>query len=100
LGGRAVDTRATFPGGGEGIGLAGLRTYLLDVRQDEFLDNLCRKLLSYGLSRTLLLSDEPLIQEMKRKLAANKYRFETLAECIVTSPQFLNKRGSSKLVKE
>lgn len=94
LGGRPVDTRAEFPGGGEGTGVAGLRTYLREYRQDEFLDNLCRKLLSYGLSRTLLISDEPLVQEMKSKLAANDYRFGTLVECIVTSPQFLNKRGN------
>jgi len=100
LGGRPVETRASFPGGDEGSGLDGLRTYLREYRQDEFLDNLCRKLLSYGLSRTLLISDEPLVQEMKKNtLAANGYRFGTLVECIVTSEQFLNKRGRNKPAK-
>lgn len=93
LSGHAVETKATFPGGSKGDGLAGLRTYLEEKRQDEFLDNLCRKLLSYALGRTLLLSDKTLIESMKQKLAAHEYRFETLAETIVTSRQFLNKRG-------
>ena len=54
LGGRPVDTRATFPGGSEGTGLDGLVHYIRERRQDDFLDNLCRKLLSYALGRTLI----------------------------------------------
>jgi uncharacterized protein DUF1592/uncharacterized protein DUF1588/uncharacterized protein DUF1587/uncharacterized protein DUF1585/uncharacterized protein DUF1595/cytochrome c len=92
LGGRPVDARATFPGGTEGEGLAGLRAYLREHRQREFLDNLCRKLLTYALGRSLLLSDDPLIDEMLAKLAASGYRFGSLVEAIVTSPQFLRKR--------
>ena len=92
LGGRPVDTRATFPGGGEGAGLEGLRAYLRDRRQDEFVDNLCRKLLAYALGRSLLLSDEATVDDMRTKLKANGYRFGVLVECIVTSPQFLNRR--------
>ena len=42
----------------EGDGLAGLRDHLRAQRQDDFLDNLCRKLLSYALGRGLMLSDE------------------------------------------
>jgi hypothetical protein len=92
LGGRPVDTRAAFPGGGEGCGLEGLVDYLRERRQEEFLDNLCRKLLSYALGRTLLLSDDPLVEEMRAKLAGNGYRFGSLVETIVTSPQFLRRR--------
>ena len=93
LGGRPVDTNATFPDGGKGNGLAGLRQYLRKHRQDDFLDNLCRKLLSYALGRTLLLSDDPLVHAMHAELGTNKYRFGTLVETIVNSPQFRNKRG-------
>ena len=49
-------------------------------------------MLVYALGRSLLLSDEPLIQRMNAKLAANGYRFSALVETIVTSPQFLKKR--------
>jgi mono/diheme cytochrome c family protein len=93
LGGRPVDARATFPDGREGAGIDGLRRYLSDRRRDDFVDNLCRKLLAYGLGRTLLSSDEALIMTMKTRLAADGYRFGSLVESVVTSPQFLKKRG-------
>jgi hypothetical protein len=93
LGGKPVATTATFPDGKDRTGLEGLRAYLRTQRQDDFLDNFSRKLLAYALGRSLLLSDEPLLAAMKAKLAADKYAFGTLVESIVTSPQFLNKRG-------
>jgi hypothetical protein len=71
-----------------------LQTYLRERRQDDFVDNLCRKLLVYALGRGLLLSDEPLLDEMKARLAAGESRFQVLVETIVTSPQFLNRRGA------
>jgi hypothetical protein len=92
LGGRPVETKATFPGGSEGAGIDGLRRYLNESRQQEFIDNLCRKLLAYALGRTLLLSDDVTVDDMRAKLAANGYRFSSLVEAIVTSPQFLNRR--------
>ncbi|MBI3415025.1 MAG: DUF1592 domain-containing protein [Verrucomicrobia bacterium] len=95
--GRPVDTHATFPGGSEGAGLDGLRRYLREHRQQEFLDNLCRKLLAYALGRSLLLSDDGIIDDMRAKLAANGYRFSSLVETIVTSPQFLNQRVDDNL---
>ncbi len=97
LGGRPVDTRATFPGGSERTGLDGLRAYIREQRQDDFLDNLSRKLLAYALGRSLMLSDDITIREMRTKLAANGHRFGSLVESIVTSPQFRNKRASDHL---
>jgi hypothetical protein len=93
LAGRAVDTTATFPDGQQGNGLTDLQTYLVKHRPQEFLDHLSRKLLSYGLSRSLILSDELLLQTIQAKMSENDDRFGTLVECIVTSPQFLNRRG-------
>jgi hypothetical protein len=93
LGGRPVDVRATFPGGSEGAGVDGLRAYLREHRQEEFLDNLCRKLLAYALGRSLLLTDDLLIDEMRARLADSGYRFGSLVEAIVTSPQFLRRRS-------
>jgi hypothetical protein len=92
LAGRPVDTMVTYPGGFEGDGLAGLEAYIRQFRQDQFVSNLSRKLLAYSLNRSLQLSDEGLIDRMKSQLAANGYRFNTLIETIVTSPQFLNRR--------
>lgn len=100
LGGRPVDTHAEFPGGSQGSGIDGLRKYLQEHRQEEFVDSLCGKLLSYALGRTLLLSDNATVEELHSKLAADGYRFQTLVEGIVTSPQFLTKRGRDDLQLE
>jgi len=97
LGGRLVDTRATFPEGSTGRGLPGVRQYLRDHRQDDFVSNLCGKLLAYALGRSLILSDHRLIEEMRARLVDNGYRFDTMVASIVTSHQFLTKRSRDHL---
>ena len=92
LAGRAIDPSATFPGGYAGSGFRGIQAYIREKRQNDYLDNLSRKLLSYSLSRTLQFSDEPLVEKMESRMAADGYRFDSLVETIVTSPQFLDKR--------
>ncbi len=93
LAGHPVDSRAEFPDGTQGEGLGGLREYIDAHRRDDFVDNLCRKLLSYGLGRSLLLSDEPLVETMRQRLEDDDYRFSSLVTSIITSSQFLEKRG-------
>src|SRR5207253_9663259 len=100
LGGRPVETAATFPDGEERNGLEGLRDYLRDKRQEEFVDNLCRKLLAYALGRSLLPGDDDLVHDLKARLAADGYRFGGLVEGIVTSPQFRTKRGGGEQAKD
>jgi hypothetical protein len=92
LAGHPVDARASFPGGSGGSGVEAVQAYIREHRQNEFVDNVSRKLLAYALGRSLMLSDEPLILEMRNAAMANGYRFAPLVETIVTSPQFLNKR--------
>jgi mono/diheme cytochrome c family protein len=94
LAGHPVDVQAIFPGGSQGTGMSGLQAYIKANREKDFLDNVSRKLLVYALGRSLLLSDEPLIERMNTRLAANGYRFSVLIDAIVTSPQFLNRRSA------
>jgi hypothetical protein len=93
LAGRPVDAQATFPGGSQGAGLDGLQSYIRARREKDFLNNLCEKTLAYALGRSLILSDEPLLDAMRAKLAASGYKMSALIETIVTSPQFLNRRS-------
>ena len=93
LAGRPVDIQALFPGGIQGSGFEGVQTYIREHRQKDYLDNLSRKLLAYALGRSLLITDDPTIERMQIKLAAGDYHFASLVETIVSSPQFLNKRG-------
>ncbi|HZF39656.1 MAG TPA: DUF1585 domain-containing protein, partial [Blastocatellia bacterium] len=93
LAGRPVDVHATFPGGVQGAGLDGLLTYIRANREEDFLNNLSQKMLAYALGRSLLISDGPLLEAMRAKLAASGYKMSALIETIVTSPQFLNRRS-------
>ncbi len=95
LGGNLVDVAADFPDGSIREGVAGLQQYLRQRRQEDFVDTLCRKLLSYALNRSLILSDDQLLESMKRNLREHDDRFESLVHCIVTSPQFMNRRGKN-----
>jgi hypothetical protein len=93
LGGRPVDNHAVFPGGAQGAGFDGVQAFIREHRQNDFIDNLCRKLLAYGLGRSLSLSDDATVERMRSSLAANGYRFTSMVETVVTSPQFVNKRS-------
>jgi hypothetical protein len=93
LAGRPVETRAEFPGGGQGDGYESVLAYVREHRQNDFLNNLSRKLLAYALGRSLQLSDDPLVERMNAASAARGYRFVPLVEAIVTSRQFMYKRS-------
>jgi hypothetical protein len=92
LAGRPVDTAVIYPDGTPGTGLDGLKSFIRDHRQDQFINNLSRKLLVYALNRSLQLSDESLVDQMDTQLVAHGYHFDALVETIVTSPQFLKRR--------
>jgi hypothetical protein len=94
LAGRPVDTQASFPGGVQGSGVEGVLTYIREHRQQDFVDNISRKLLAYALNRSLQLSDEATVERMKNRLATDDHRINALVETVVTSPQFLNRRGA------
>ncbi len=93
LGGKPIDAKAPFPGGVDRTGVSGLREFVRQKRQTEFLDTFSRKLLSYGLGRSLQPSDDSLLLKMRQRLVKGEYRFGTLVETIVTSPQFRNRRA-------
>ena len=95
LGGKPIDAKAPFPGGIERTGVAGLQEFVKTQRQKDFLDTLSRKMLSYALGRSLQPSDDLLLLQMQQKLVANGYRFGTIVDTIVASPQFRNRRASS-----
>jgi hypothetical protein len=100
LGGRPIVTRAKTMDGAEFDGLDGLRDYLLTKRRDAFLKQFCRKLLGYSLGRAVLLSDGPLIAEMRDQLKAHEYRIGAAIETIVRSKQFRQIRGKEMASEE
>lgn len=99
-GGKDVDNRAPFTGGKEFTGVSGLQEFIRLKRQQDFVGTFSRKLLSYALGRTPLPSDEPLLAELSKRLNNTNYRFNTLVEGIVTSPQFRNRRVTAVTPKK
>ena len=100
LGGRPVETHAKTLDGSEFEGLDGLRNYLLTKRRDAFLKQFCRKLLGYSLGRGVMLSDGPLISEMRDQLRKHDYRISAAMEAIVRSKQFREIRGKEMAYEE
>jgi hypothetical protein len=92
LAGRPVDTQAVFPNGEQGNGYESVLAYIRKHRQQDFVNNLSRKLLAYALGRSLQLSDEPLLERMQAASAADGYRLAPMVAAIVTSRQFMYKR--------
>jgi hypothetical protein len=100
LGGRPIETHAKVMDGAEFDGLSGLRKYLLTTRRDAFLKQFCRKLLGYSLGRGVLLSDNPLISEMREQLMRHDYKISAAMEAIVRSKQFREIRGKEMASEE
>jgi hypothetical protein len=92
LAGRTVDNLVRLPNGTEARGVSEFARYLAQERRDDYLQTLCRKLLGYALGRSLQLSDDVLLQEMRLALDKNGDRLVPLFEVIVGSPQFRNQR--------
>ena len=100
VGGRNIDVKAKVMDGSEIDGLEGLRRYLLTTRRDAFLKQFCRKLLGYSLGRGVLLSDAPLITEMREQLKKHDYKISAAIEPIVRSQQFREIRGKEMASEE
>lgn len=92
LAGRPISATGPLPGGGTAEGVSDLIQYIEAHRMHDFERNLCRKFLGYALGRSVILSDQPLLQEMEKRLRAER-RFSVLFETVVLSPQFRQQRG-------
>ena len=71
---------------------AELKAALLS-RKDVFIRNLTSKLLGYALGRSVMLSDQPLLDEMLNGLKRNDDRLSVAVNLIVQSKQFRYHRG-------
>ena len=94
-----VDASAKLLDGTRFSGVDGLRDYLLNQRSEDFLRQFSRKLLGYALGRGVLLSDEPLLDEIQSQLTQNDFRISQIVEGIVLSRQFREIRGRDHPIK-
>jgi hypothetical protein len=99
LAGRPIDDSVTFPDGTTARGIPGLIDFIEQHRRQDFVRTFCRKFLGYALGRSVVLSDQPLLNEMEAALEKNEYRFSVMFEMVVRSPQFRQQRGSEFVAK-
>lgn len=86
-----VDAKDVLPGGIELDGVDSLRLHLVNERKTQFARSLVARLLTYAVGRRLELSDQPAIDELTEKFAANDYRLRQLVQSIVASELFHTK---------
>ena len=89
-----IDASGTLIDGTEVHGLAGLRNVILS-REDQFVETVTEKLLTYALGRTLEHYDMPVIRQISRQSAADDLTWSSLVSAIVKSPPFLMRRSES-----
>ena len=89
-----IDASGALPDGTQFHGPAGLRTVVLE-RQDQFVDTVTEKLLSYALGRGPEHVDRPVIRRIARDAASDNYRWSSIIVGIVKSTPFRMRRSAS-----
>jgi hypothetical protein len=85
--GAPIDAVATLPDGTRFEGVTGLRTLLVDNKED-FVRTLSGKLLAYAIGRGLEYYDQPAVRKIARDAAKSDYRWSSVIAGIVTSTPF------------
>ena len=83
-----VDATSDLPGNSPVTGLADLKTHMLKHEHRRFSGTLVRKLLTYGLGRSLELGDRDTIDRLQGEFSGNGYQLRPLIESIVNSELF------------
>ena len=89
-----IRASGTLVDGTEVHGLAGLRNVILG-REDQFVETVTEKLLTYALGRTLEHTDMPAVRRIARQTAPGALTWSTLVSSIVKSTPFLMRRSES-----
>jgi hypothetical protein len=89
--GGEIDSVATLADGTKLDGLAGLKAYLME-NKEQFVRHLTEKMLGYALARGLAPHDQCTVEKIALHLEANEYRAQELVLGIVMSEPFRHKR--------
>ena len=88
---RPVDATSVLFNRQKLAGVAGLKSYLLTERQDQFAQAMVHKLTAYALGRPLTLGDRPDIERLTAQLRQRNDRLCDLIQLIVSSDIFSSK---------
>lgn len=88
IGDQPVDATSVLFNGQKLDGMAGLKRYLLENRQDQFARAITQKLTAYALGRPLSFADRAEVEQITAELRRQKDGLRTLILLIVTSDLF------------
>ncbi len=89
-----IDASSTLTDGTEVHGLAGLQLAIL-LREEQFVETVTEKLLTYALGRALEHHDMPTVRQISRAATPDELTWSSLISGIIKSPQFLMRRSAS-----
>ena len=89
-----IDASGTLPDGTQFNGPSGLRTLLLE-RREQFVSTLTEKLLSYSIGRGPEYYDQPTVRGITRAAASQNYRWSSIIVGVVQSTPFRMRRSRS-----
>lgn len=91
-----VDAAARVPNGPEINGMRQLKDYLLTERKDDIVENLIRRLLTYGIGRELTWRDRFAVKQLLEQSRRDEFKFRDMIIAICQSETF---RGISAKAK-
>jgi hypothetical protein len=83
-----VNAKARVPHGPEVDGMRELKAYLLKNRKDDIAQNMIRRLLSYGIGRTLTYRDRFAVEELFEEAEDNDFKMRDIIVSICKSDVF------------
>jgi len=89
--GKPIDSVGVLPTGERFDGPVELKKLLLEKRREEFLRNLCRKMLGYALAREIKRADTIVVKDCVKALEEGEFRMSRLLEAIVASYPFTHR---------
>ena len=85
-----VDASSRVPHGPEVDGMPRLKRYLLKERQDEIVENVIRRLLTYSIGRKLTYRDRFEVERLLKLAKGNGYKLQDIIVSVCQSPTFTN----------
>ena len=91
IGEKVVDATSDLPNGSSIDGIKGLKKYLIENRQEQFVTATVKKMASFALGRQLDFGDAAEVRDVVSHVRASGDGIKTMINCLVTSELFQKK---------
>jgi len=85
---KPIDAMVELPDGQTVEGIDEIKSYILELKSDDFTRSLVKHLFAYALGRDATFVDEGEIERIVHEVREDGYRFQSVIENIVISPSF------------